>query len=94
LQASNGNKGDGNGDGDGNDVGDGHSDEAGRRQKAGEGCKGNDKDNVRVMSNKEDEGSKAMVMAMATRMAGTWSATTTKRLMAMTTRVAGKRWQW
>ncbi len=46
--------------------------------------------NVRVAGNKEGEGSKAMAMVMMTRMAGEWSATATKRSMAMATRVAGK----
>jgi hypothetical protein len=47
---------------------------------------------VRVAGNKEGEGSKALVMAMATKIAGEWSATATKRLMATATRVAGKQW--
>jgi hypothetical protein len=59
-------------------------------KKAREGCKGNGDGNVRVVGNKEGKGSKVMAMAMATRMAGTWSATATKRLMAMATRVAAK----
>ncbi len=48
--------------------------------------------NVRVAGNKEGEGSKAMAKAMVIRMAGKWSATMTKRLMAMATRVADKQW--
>ncbi len=45
---------------------------------------------MRVAGNKEGKGSKGMAMAMATRMAGEWSAMATKRLMATRTRVAGK----
>jgi hypothetical protein len=55
------------------------------------GCKGNGDGNVRVAGNEEGEGSKAMMMAMATRLAGKkWSATVTKRLMAVATWVASK----
>jgi hypothetical protein len=63
---------------------------------AREGCKGNGDGDVRVAGNKECKGSKAMAMAMAmaTRMAGKWSATATKRSMATATRVAGKRRRW
>ncbi len=43
---------------------------------------------MRVAGNKEGEGGKAM--AMATRMAGKWTATVTKRAMAMAMRVAGE----
>jgi hypothetical protein len=69
-------------------VGDGDGDAT---KKAREGCKGNDDSNVRVAGDKEGEGSKAMVMAMAIRAAGKWSATAKKKLMATVTRVAGKR---
>jgi hypothetical protein len=44
----------------------------------------------RVAGNKEDKGSKAMAMAMATRVAGKPMATATKRTMAMATREAGE----
>jgi hypothetical protein len=57
-------------------------------------CKGNGDGDVRVAGDEEDEGSKAIAMAMATRMEGEWSATAMKRLMATATRVAGKRRQW
>jgi hypothetical protein len=50
----------------------------------GKGGKGNGDGNVRVVGKEEGKGSKAM--AMATRMAGKWTATAT--------RVAGKQWQW
>jgi hypothetical protein len=63
-------------------------------KKAGEGCKGNGDGNVKVAGDKEGKSSKAMATAMATRMAGEWSATAMKRLMAMVTRVAGKQQQW
>ncbi len=53
-------------------------------KRAREGCKGNDNGNVRVAGDKEGEGSKVMVMAMAIGMAGKWRA--------MTMRVAGKQW--
>ncbi len=43
---------------------------------------------MRVAGNKEGEGSKAM--AMATRMAGEWTAMETKRAMVKAMRVAGK----
>ncbi len=43
---------------------------------------------MRVAGDEEGEGSKAMVMA--TRMAGKWTATATKRAMTMARRVAGK----
>jgi hypothetical protein len=43
---------------------------------------------MRVAGNEEGEGDKAMVMA--TRIAGEWTATATKRAMVMATRVAGK----
>ncbi len=43
----------------------------------GKGCKGNGNCNVRVAGNKEDKSSK--VMTMASRMAGKWTATVTKR---------------
>ncbi len=45
---------------------------------------------MRVVGDKEGKGIKAMAMAMATRMAGEWSATATNRLMATATRVGGK----
>jgi hypothetical protein len=45
---------------------------------------------VRVVDDEEGKGSKAMVMEMATRMVGEWSATAMKRMMATATRVAGK----
>ena len=47
---------------------------------------------MRVAGNKEGKDSKATVMA--TRMAGKWTATATKRAMAMATRVTGKQQQW
>jgi hypothetical protein len=68
------------GDGDGNAT-----------KKAREGCKGNGDSNVRVAGDKEGEGSKAMGIAMAIRVAGEWSAMAKKKLMATVTRVAGKR---
>jgi hypothetical protein len=43
---------------------------------------------MRVAGNKEGKGGKAM--AIATRMAGKWTVTARKRVMAMETRVAGK----
>jgi hypothetical protein len=50
---------------------------------------------MRVVGNKEGKGDK--VMAMATRIAGEWTATATKRVMVKATRVVGKgrrrRWQ-
>ncbi len=46
---------------------------------------------IRVAGNTEGEGGKVMVMT--TRMAGKWTATVTKRTIAMATRVAGKQWQ-
>jgi hypothetical protein len=50
---------------------------------------------MRVAGNKEGEGVK--VMAMATRIAGEWTATATKRAMVTATRVVGEqrqqRWQ-
>ncbi len=49
---------------------------------------------MRVAGDEEGKGSKALAMAMATRMAGKWSAMATKRSMAMVTRVAGKQWRW
>ncbi len=64
------------------------------RLVAREGCKGNGNGDVRVVGNKESKGSKAMVIAMATRRAGEWSAMATKRLMAMVTRVVGKQRRW
>jgi hypothetical protein len=70
-------------------VGDGNGDAT---KKAREGCKGNGDSDVRVAGDKEGERSKAMVMAMAIRVAGEWSATAKKKLMATATRVAGKRW--
>jgi hypothetical protein len=65
-------------------------------KKAREGCKGNGDGNVRVAGDKRGKGSKvvAMAMAMATSMAGEWSVTTAKRLMAMAMRVVGKQPQW
>ncbi len=48
-------------------------------KKAREGCKGNGDSDVRVAGNIEGEGSKAMVMAMAIRVAGEWSATAKKK---------------
>ncbi len=60
-------------------------------KKAREGCKGNGDRDVRVAGNKEGEGSKIMVVAMAIRVAGEWSAAAKKKLMAMVTRMAGKR---
>jgi hypothetical protein len=45
---------------------------------------------VRVAGNEEGKGSKAMAMAMVMRMAGKWSATGPKRLMAMAMRVESK----
>jgi hypothetical protein len=47
---------------------------------------------MRVAGNKEGEGNKAM--AMATRIAGKWTAMVTKMVMATATRVAGKQRQW
>ncbi len=51
---------------------------------------------TRVAGDEEDKGGKAMAMAiaMATRIAGKWTAMATKGAMAMVTRVAGKQWQW
>jgi hypothetical protein len=78
--------------GDGNNVGNGNGDEAGGQQKkAREGCNGNGDGNVWVAGNKVGKHRKAMAMAMATRMAGKWSAMAMKRLMVMATRVAGGR---
>ncbi len=62
---------------------------AGNKKGKG-GCKGNGDGNVRVAGNKEGKGSKAMAMAMATRMAGKWSVMATMRSMATATRVVGK----
>jgi hypothetical protein len=64
---------------------------AGNKEGKGKGCKGNGVGYVRVAGNKEGNGSKVMVMA--TRMAGKWSTTVTKRLMATAARVAGKQRQ-
>ncbi len=69
-------------------MGDGDGDVT---KKAREGCKGDGDSNVRVAGDKEGEGSKAMVMAMAIWVAGEWRATAKKKLMATVTRVAGKR---
>jgi hypothetical protein len=69
-------------------VGDGDGDAT---KKAREGCKGNGDSDVRVAGDKEGEGSKATVMAMAIRVAGEWSATAKKKFMTTATRVAGKR---
>ncbi len=44
---------------------------------------------MRVGGDEEGEGDKAM--AMATRIAGEWTATATKRAMVTATRVAGER---
>ncbi len=44
---------------------------------------------MRVAGDKEGEGDKVMVMA--TRIAGEWTATATKRAMVMATRVLGER---
>jgi hypothetical protein len=44
---------------------------------------------MRVAGNEEGEGDKAM--AMATRIAGEWTATATKKAMVTVMRVAGKR---
>jgi hypothetical protein len=49
-------------------VGDGNRDQAGRQQKGG--CKGIGDGNVRVVGYKEGKGSRAMAMAIATRMVG------------------------
>jgi hypothetical protein len=46
---------------------------------------------MRVAGDEEGKGGKAMLMA--TRMVGKWTATATKRVMVMATRVAGKQWQ-
>jgi hypothetical protein len=46
---------------------------------------------MRVVGNEEGKSGKAM--AMATRMAGEWTATATKSAMAMATRVAGEQQQ-
>jgi hypothetical protein len=43
---------------------------------------------VRVVGDKEGEGGKAM--AMATRIAGEWTVTSTKRALVTATRVVGK----
>ncbi len=48
---------------------------------------------MRVTGNEEGKGSKAMAMAMATRMAGNRSAMATRRSMATATRLAGKQRQ-
>jgi hypothetical protein len=45
---------------------------------------------MRVVDNRDGEGDKAMVMA--TRIAGEWTATATKRVMVTAMRVAGE-WQ-
>jgi hypothetical protein len=45
---------------------------------------------MRVASDKEGKGDKAM--AMVIRIAGEWTATATKRAMVMARRVAGKQW--
>ncbi len=45
---------------------------------------------MRVVGNDEGKGSKAMAMAMATRLAGEWSVMATKRSMATVMRVGGK----
>ncbi len=47
---------------------------------------------MRVVGKEEGEGGTAM--ALATRIAGRWTATATKRVMVMATRVAGMGWQW
>ncbi len=46
---------------------------------------------MRVVGNKESEGSKAMVMAMATKRADKWSVTAMKRAMVTAMRVVDKR---
>ncbi len=63
------------------------------KKKAREGCKGNGNGDVWVAGNKEGKGSKAMTMAMATRMVGEWSATMAKRSMVTAMRVVGKQQQ-
>ncbi len=68
-------------------MGDGDGDAT---KKAREGCKGNGDSDVRVVGDKEGEGSKAMVVAMAIRVAGEWSAMAKKKLMATAMRVTGK----
>jgi hypothetical protein len=50
---------------------------AGGKEGKGKDGKGNVDGNVRVVGNKEDEGSKAM--ALATRMVGEWTVMATKR---------------
>jgi hypothetical protein len=47
---------------------------------------------MRVTGDQEGKGDKAM--AMATRIAGEWTTTATKRAMVMATRVADKRRRW
>jgi hypothetical protein len=64
---------------------------AGSKEGKGEGGKGYCNSNVRVAGKEEGKGSK--VMALATGIASKWTATATKRAMAMATRVAGEQWQ-
>jgi hypothetical protein len=45
---------------------------------------------MRVAGDEEGKGNKTMVMA--TRIAGEWTATVTKRVMVMATRVVVKQW--
>jgi hypothetical protein len=64
----------------------------GDKEGKGKGGKGNGDDNVRAVGDEQCEGSKAM--AIATWMAGKWTAMVTKRAMAMATRVAGEQTNW
>ncbi len=59
-------------------------------KRAKDGCKGNGDSDVRVAGSKDGKGSKVMAMVMAKSMAGKWSATAMKKLMAKVRRVAGK----
>ncbi len=64
----------------------------GNEEGKGKGGKGNGDGNVRVMGDKEGNGSKAM--AMATMLAGKWTVMVTKRAMTTVMRGAGKQQHW
>ncbi len=72
---------------DGNEAGR----QLGNNEAKGKGRKGNYNNDVRMAG--EEEGKKSKAMALATRMAGKWTATATKRAMTTAMRVVGKQWQ-
>jgi hypothetical protein len=64
---------------------------AGNKESKSEGGKDNGNGNMIVVAKEEGKGSNKVMVTMVIRMAGEWTATATKRAMAM--RVAGKRQQ-